>query len=119
MASRITDGQHIARLYRQIYRVVGRIPRGTVATYGQVAELAGIPRGGRVAGAAMRAVGAGSRVPWQRVVGRRSRSMAAIAIRDPMGGALQRKLLEREGVAFTGRGGIRLRDFGWLPVDND
>ncbi len=113
-----TDAAHLDELYGRIYAVVKRIPRGTVATYGQVAELAGIPRGGRVAGAAMKVSGRRKRgLPWQRVVGRRSRTMAQVNIHDPVGGAIQRELLEREGVSFTDTGGIRLREFGWLPVD--
>ena len=118
MASRASsDAEHVAGLYRRIYRVVRRIPRGRVATYGQVAELAGIPRGGRVAGAAMRASEPKQGLPWHRVVGRRSRTLARIAITDPLGGAVQQRLLEKEGVAFTTTGGIRLDDHGWLPID--
>jgi methylated-DNA-protein-cysteine methyltransferase-like protein len=110
-----TDAAHVAALYERIYRVARKIPRGTVATYGQVAELAGIPRGHRVAGAAMKAVKPSHRVPWQRVVGKRSRGVAQVNIKDPVGGAIQRKLLEKEGVEFTKTGGIRLADHGWLP----
>jgi len=111
------DADHVGGLYRQIYGVVRAIPAGAVATYGQVAQLAGIPRGHRVAGAAMRLVTPPMGIPWHRVVGRRSRTMAQINIKDPIGGALQRRLLEAEGVWFTRTGGIRLRDHGWLPVD--
>jgi len=112
-----SDVEHIAGLYRRIYAVVRKIPRGAVATYGQVAELAGIPRGHRVAGAAMKAVPPELGLPWQRVVGKRSRTVAQVNIKDPVGGAIQRKLLEAEGVAFSRTGGISLRDHGWLPVD--
>ncbi|RMH39080.1 MAG: methyltransferase [Deltaproteobacteria bacterium] len=107
----------MAALYRRIYAVVRRIPPGAVATYGQVAQLAGIPRGGRVAGAAMRASPPELGLPWHRVVGRRSRTAAAIAIRDPVAAARQRQLLEAEGVAFRRSGTISLADHGWLPPD--
>ena len=60
---------------------------------------------------------AGRRVPWQRVVGRRSPTVGKVAILDPIGGATQRELLEAEGVEFTDTDGIPMRDFGWLPVD--
>ena len=103
-------------MYRDMYRVVRRIPRGKVATYGQVAELAGYPGAARVAGAAMKA-SAGTRVPWQRVVGRRSKTVGRVSILDPIGGATQRELLEREGVEFSDTDGIPMRRFGWLPVD--
>ncbi len=117
MSSRGSDADHVSALYERIYAVVRKIPRGAVATYGQVAELAGIPRGHRVAAAAMKLVRPPMRVPWQRVVGRRSRTMAQINIKDPVGGAMQRQFLEKEGVEFTRTAGIRLADHGWLPLD--
>lgn len=111
-----TDAEHIARLYADIYAVVRRIPRGCVATYGQVAELAGRPGAARAVGAAMR-LSTGQGVPWQRVVGKHARRRARISILDPVGAASQRALLEAEGVELTDRGLIRLEDFGWLPED--
>jgi methylated-DNA-protein-cysteine methyltransferase-like protein len=97
-----------------IYRIVRRIPRGRVATYGQVALAAGKPRGARQVGFALAALrGAKHDVPWQRVVGARPRNRAAISILDPMGAAVQRTLLEREGVRLDERGNIDLARFGW------
>lgn len=103
----------LATLYRAIYAVIRRIPRGRVATYGQVAELAGIPGGARIAAAALK-VSAGQ-VPWQRVCGKLGR-LARIAILDPVGAATQRALLEAEGVAVSERGTIDLAAYGWLPA---
>lgn len=98
------------------YRVVRAIPRGRVATYAQVALLAGRPRAARQAGFALAALrGTRHRVPWQRVVGRRSERWGVITIRDPMGAGAQRTLLEREGVTFDPRGRIALDAFGWRP----
>jgi len=105
---------HVARLYRSIYAVVRRIPRGRVATYGQVADLAGLPGGARVAGAAMKV---SSGLPWQRVVGKRGPRRAVIAIHDPVGAAVQRQLLGDEGVEVSERGLIDLTRFGWLPSE--
>ena len=110
-------GAHLARLFALIYAVARKIPRGRIATYGQVAELAGIPGGSRVAGAAMRANQPADRVPWQRVVGKRGRQ-GRIAIHDPVGAAVQRQLLEREGVTMSERGLIELDEFGWLPGEH-
>ncbi len=110
------EADHIGALYGHIYSVVRRIPAGKVATYGQVAELAGIPGAARVVGTAMRASTPKMGLPWQRVVGKRSRTLAAISILDPIGGAAQRTLLEAEGIVFTSSGGIRLDRYGWLPV---
>jgi len=98
-----------------IYAVVRAIPRGCVATYGQVAELAGLPSGHRRVARAMKTCPSG--LPWQRVVGRKDARRAQIAIQDPEHAALQRKLLEAEKVAFDASGFIVLRRHGWLPID--
>jgi methylated-DNA-protein-cysteine methyltransferase-like protein len=110
-----SDAAHLARLYRSIYAVVRKIPRGHVATYGQVAELAGIPGGGRVAGAAMKTSKPSDRLPWQRVIGKAGKTRGRIAIHDPVGAAIQRKLLEREGVTVGDTGLVALDEHGWLP----
>ncbi|MBT8492760.1 MAG: MGMT family protein [Deltaproteobacteria bacterium] len=107
-------------MYRHIYRVVKQIPAGSVATYGQVAELAGMPGGARVVGTALRALketGSAGQVPWQRVVGKKSPGRGKISILDPVGGAMQKKLLESEGVELEASGAISLDRFGWLPPD--
>lgn len=96
------------------YRIVRRIPRGRVATYGDVALAAGVPRGARQVGFALSAL-RGSRhdIPWQRVLGARPRGTAGVSILDPVGAAVQRALLEREGVRFDERGFVDLARFGW------
>lgn len=109
------DGAHVSELYRAIYAVVRRIPRGRVATYGQVAELAGIPGGGRVAGAAMKVSAPEQGLPWHRVIGKRSRGVGLIRIHDPVGAGIQRSMLEDEGVTVSDAGSIKLADHGWLP----
>ena len=57
--------------YSRIYAVVRRIPRGRVATYGQVAELAGLPGHARQVGYALHALPRGTTVPWHRVLNAR------------------------------------------------
>jgi methylated-DNA-protein-cysteine methyltransferase related protein len=79
-------------------------------TYGQVAQAAGLPRGARVVSYALR--GARVTVPWQRVVGQRGPGRAHITIKDPVGAALQRQLLEKEGVKLGKGGAIDLDRFG-------
>jgi methylated-DNA-protein-cysteine methyltransferase-like protein len=99
--------------YEKIYTVVRRIPRGRVATYGQVAHLAGLPGRARQVGYAMYALPRGTRVPWQRVInaaGRVSRR------RVPGAELTQRMLLEREGVRFGPGGRVSLARFGWAPA---
>ncbi len=97
--------------YRRIYGVVKRIPRGRVATYGQVAELAGLGDHARQVGYALHALKDDS-VPWHRVVNAQGR----ISVRHEPGlVAWQRQLLEDEGVEFDGKGRIALERFRWTP----
>ena len=107
------DREHLQRLFRLIHAVVRRIPRGRIATYGQVAELAGIPNGGRIGAAALKQ---GVRLPWQRVIGKAGKTRGRIAIHDPIGAAMQRELLEREGVEVGDTGLIDLVRYGWSPL---
>ena len=98
--------------YARIYRVVRRIPKGKVATYGQVAELADLPGCARQVGYALHALDGESAVPWQRVVNARGE----ISTRSESGvEPIQRQLLEAEGVAFDARGRIDLSRDGWRP----
>ncbi len=101
--------------YRRIYAVVRAIPEGRVATYGQVAALAGLPGHARQVGYALHALrgdGPEDDVPWQRVInahGEVSRRS------DPGPEPLQRAMLEAEGVVFNERGRVDLRRFRWEP----
>jgi methylated-DNA-protein-cysteine methyltransferase-like protein len=97
-----------------MHAVIRSIPTGTVATYGQVAELAGLPGGARVAAASLRQSGTKG-LPWQRVIGKAGGTNGRIKIVDPVGAAIQRQLLEAEGVTVGDRGLVKLEVFGWLP----
>jgi methylated-DNA-protein-cysteine methyltransferase related protein len=102
----------LSSLYPSFYAVVRRIPRGRVATYGDVARLARRPGRARQVGYAMYALPAASAVPWHRVVNARGE----ISRRSAGGGELeQRMLLAREGIRFDGRGRIDLARFRWRP----
>jgi methylated-DNA-protein-cysteine methyltransferase-like protein len=100
-------------IHRRIYAVVSRIPRGRVATYGQVARLANLPGQARLVGYALSALPEKSRVPWHRVVNAGGQVSPR---RDggPMA-SIQRYLLERENVVFDSRGIILLARFRWRP----
>ncbi|MCB1216272.1 MGMT family protein [bacterium] len=96
-----------------IYAVVRRIPKGKVASYGQVALLAGLPRAARLAGTALFHGPAElvSKIPWQRVVNAAGR----ISYSEARNGSdhRQRELLEKEGIEFTPAGVIRMSKYGW------
>lgn len=93
-----------------VYRAVRRIPAGRVATYGEIAERAGMPRAARQVGWALNALDAQDDVPWHRVVNARGEvsPRAEREIED-----LQRALLESEGVDFDARGRIDLNRYRW------
>lgn len=98
--------------HRRIYDVVRRIPRGRVATYGQVASVARLPRHARQVGYALQSLPDGTSVPWQRVVN----SQGVISPRcHPFAVLQQREMLEREGVVFDAKGRVPLKTYLWRP----
>jgi len=111
---RSDDRSHLEQLFMRMHAVIRSIPRGQVATYGQVAELAGVPGGARIAAASLKAKRA-ERLPWQRVIGKASGRKGRIKILDPVGAAIQRQLLEDEGVDVGDKGLVDLGAYGWLP----
>jgi methylated-DNA-protein-cysteine methyltransferase-like protein len=93
--------------WRAIWNAVASIPRGRVATYGQVAVAAGLPGRARLVGRALAGLPPNHDVPWHRVVNSRGEiSLSGSA------GSEQRARLTREGVAFRPNGNIDLRAFG-------
>ncbi len=95
-----------------IYAVVRRIPPGRVATYGQVAMLAGNPRWARVVGYALHENPDPDSIPCHRVVNRQGRTAPAFAFG---GEDMQRFLLESEGVTFRLDGTVDLEQCIWHP----
>jgi methylated-DNA-protein-cysteine methyltransferase-like protein len=93
-----------------VYRWVKRIPRGRVATYGQLARALRLRGGARTAGRAMAACPSGRGIPWHRVVGAGGR----ILIREPYA-SLQRRLLESEGTRLLA-GRVDLRQHSYQPT---
>jgi methylated-DNA-protein-cysteine methyltransferase-like protein len=100
--------------FEQVYQAVRHIPPGQVATYGQIARLLGNPRAARTVGWALHSLPRGSDVPWQRVIN--ARGTISLGARGP-GDAIQRVLLEAEGVAFDDGGRIDLKTYGWTGLD--
>lgn len=98
----------------RILAVVQRIPRGRVATYGQVAALAGLAGRPRLAGYALHALPEGSPLPWHRVLGAGGR--LTLVKLDPAAATTQRLRLEREGVRFDAWGRVDMETFAWRPA---
>jgi methylated-DNA-protein-cysteine methyltransferase related protein len=99
--------------YQKIYDVVRKIPSGTVLTYGQVAELAGLYGKARLVGYALFQVDLASDIPWQRVVNARGEISYSIARCG--GDYLQKTLLSQEGVEFKTGDRIDLNKHRWQP----
>ena len=96
--------------FERIYDVVRQIPKGKVATYGQVALLAGNPRWARVVGYALHQNPAPGIIPCHRVLNREGRVAASFAFG---GGETQRELLEAEGIVFCEDGTVDLSVYRW------
>ena len=96
--------------YPDVWALVARIPKGSVASYGQIAELLGIPGHARFVGYALHALPPGSPVPWHRVVN----ALGKVSLQgDP--GRTQIALLASDGVAVP-PAGIDLRRRRWNPT---
>ncbi len=83
----------------RIWQVVALIPPGKVASYGQIAELAGMPRHARLVGRTLSELPARTRLPWHRVV---NASLKISRRRGSAGHRIQRQRLETEGIEFVG-----------------
>ena len=102
-----------AETHARIFDVVERIPQGNVATYGQVARLAGLGGHARLVGYALHACDRPA--PWHRVIN----AKGEISLRaDSFAEGLQHRLLVEEGVAFDERGRIPLERFRWGDADD-
>ncbi len=109
MTTQCTDA---ATLAEQVWQVIALIPKGRVATYGQVAELAGLPGGARRVGHVLSQLPSGTRIPWHRVVNASGR----ISLPDKSGGfARQHTRLKKEGIVFSATGRIALHKYRWQP----
>jgi methylated-DNA-protein-cysteine methyltransferase-like protein len=97
--------------YERIWETIRGVPEGSVASYGQIADIAGIPRGARQVGTALRELPRGHDVPWHRIL------HAAGTIAFPQGSRQyreQKKRLEAEGVPVLA-GRVDMRRYRWQP----
>ncbi|MEW5918599.1 MAG: methylated-DNA--[protein]-cysteine S-methyltransferase, partial [Gemmatimonadota bacterium] len=103
----------LTTLHTRIYAAIRRIPKGRVASYGQIARLAGLPRHARLVGYALHRLPAGSHVPWHRVVNAKGELSLVRAGRAS--GLEQRIRLEHEGVPVNAAFRVSMPRYGWNP----
>jgi len=99
-------------LHRQILEVIALIPYGKVATYGQIAKLAGIPKHARLVGYVLKHLDQESRIPWHRVIN--SQGKISVMRINEKGGNIQQQLLADEGIYLLNNK-INLKVFSWIP----
>ena len=102
-----TNKSDLPNAYQLIYASVLQIPAGKVATYGDIAAMAGMPNHARMVGYALYNLVEDSPVPWQRIVN--VQGVCSVDKARPGRGAIQRELLEAEGVEFKANGRIDLK----------
>ena len=100
--------------YRTIYEVVKRIPLGKVATYGQIARLAGLPGQARQVGYALHHLPSNSDVPWQRVINGRGKISFPP---DSVAWNMQKSILQSESIHFSKTHVISLFKYQWNPFE--
>jgi methylated-DNA-protein-cysteine methyltransferase-like protein len=96
--------------YSAIYQIISKIPAGRVATYGQIAAIAGLSGQARLVGYALHSSSASLELPWHRVVNYRGQLSR---LPDPDSSLQQMELLVSEGIIFNSAGKIDLEKFGW------
>jgi methylated-DNA-protein-cysteine methyltransferase-like protein len=108
--ARPTSQAAVLGFFERVYEVVRMIPRGQVATYGQIAAIVSHRGAARTVGWALHSLVQGTDVPWHRVINARGQ----ISL-DP--GTRQTLLLREEGVIVNTQGKVDLRKFQWLGLD--
>ncbi|ENX58653.1 MULTISPECIES: MGMT family protein [Acinetobacter] len=104
--------QDTNELHRQILEVIALIPFGKVASYGQIAKLAGLPKHPRLVGYVLKHLDKDSEIPWYRVIN--SQGKISVTRINEKGENVQQSLLEAEGVYLL-NGKVSLKVFGWQP----
>lgn len=99
---------------RAFYSFIAQIPRGRVATYGQIAQLAGYPGRARQVGYALAGMPDGLDLPWHRVINAQGRVSPRTASEFHR---MQRDMLVAEGVPFC-EGRVDLQVYRWMPEEN-
>ena len=98
--------------YQRFYQIICQIPPGKVATYGQIATLAGYHGQARQVGYALHASPEEMDMPWQRVINAKGEISPRA---NPIEEEIQRQILRDEGIRFDSNGRIPLKKFQWIP----
>jgi methylated-DNA-protein-cysteine methyltransferase-like protein len=102
--------------YRErVYRLVRKIPRGRVMTYGQIADILGEGYTARTVGYVMHG-GDANNVPWQRVINAQGKCSTG---KLTLPANLQQSILESEGISFDPKGRCDLKSCRWIPDDQE
>jgi methylated-DNA-protein-cysteine methyltransferase-like protein len=97
--------------YQKVINVIRKIPRGRVATYGQIASYAGNNRAARQVAYILHSSSGKEKLPWHRVIN----SKGKISLKPRHGYELQQQLLESEGIVFKNDDSIDLTEYQWIP----
>ncbi len=97
--------------HQKVVKIVKNIPRGKVATYGQIAALAGSPRAARQVVRTLHTSSGKEKLPWHRVINGKGK----ISLKPNSGYEIQKAMLEDEGVKFSLDDAIDLKKFSWKP----
>ena len=100
----------VKELAPMIFQVIAQIPYGRVASYGQIARLAGIPKHSRLVGYVLKHMDADSSLPWYRVIN--SQGKISLSILNDQGQNIQAQLLLAEGILVVG-GKVKMKEFQW------
>lgn len=102
------------QLFKQILDIIHKIPKGKVATYGQIATIAGT-QNPRLVGFALATLKEGTDIPWFRVIN----SKGQISFPEESNGfKIQYSLLQNDGIIFDAKNRINLKQFGWRTIEN-
>ena len=96
----------------EVIQLIKSIPKGKVATYGQLAAFAGNPSGARQVARILHSCSRKEELPWQRVVNRNGQ----ISLRPGNGYETQKQILQQEGVSFDNDDKINFDRYLWAPL---
>jgi len=100
----------VKELAPMIFQVIAQIPYGRVASYGQIARLAGIPKHARLVGYVLKHMDADSSLPWYRVIN--SQGKISLSKLNDQGHNIQAQLLLAEGILVIGDK-VKMKEFQW------